>query len=314
MRNLSLKNKKILITGITGFVGSALAVKLEKQGAKVYGISKSQGAKNIFKTNITNYKNLEEIITKKRIEIVFHLAGEALVESGQDRPYDTFKVNTEGTLNLLELARIHKLEKIIIASSAHVYGKNNMLPYKEFFAPKPSRPYETSKACTDMIAQSYADTFDMPIRIGRFVNIYGPGDTNFTRLIPKTIRAVLKNENPEMWGGDALRDYLYLEDAIDGYIQLARVSNKSIKRNKVFNFGAHNTYTVRDVIESIIRISDKPVRIKKIEDKRELEIKEQHVSSLKAKRLLDWQAKTDLDEGLKKTITWYKNYFNLHNK
>ena len=159
MKDSDFKNKRILITGINGFIGKALEKRLSFLGVIVFGISKSSGDGNkILKADVLNYKEIDKFIKDKKIQICYHLAGESLVEEGQSRPFETFKVNIEGTLNILEIARKNNLEKIIIASTAHVYG-DNPVPYLEEYTPRPSRPYETSKACTDLLAQSYADSF-----------------------------------------------------------------------------------------------------------------------------------------------------------
>src|SRR3989344_8782410 len=205
----STKGKNILITGITGFIGKALAKRLKSQGANVFGISRSiKGDKENLKANILDYPVIDKFIKDSDIDICFHLASASLVEEGQTHPYQTFKVNTEGTLNILESARNNNLEKVIIASTSHVYGKNK-IPYFESYMPRPTRPYETSKACTDIIAQSYSKSFNLPILIPRFVNIYGPGDLNFQRLIPKTIKSVLGNSEPKMWGGKGGCGYFF---------------------------------------------------------------------------------------------------------
>lgn len=303
-----MKNKRILITGIDGFVGTRLRKRLESLGTHVYGISKTSSSQRILHTDILDFGGIESFIEKKDITLCFHLAGVSLVEAGQEDPYHTFDINIKGTLNILELARRFLFEKVIIASTSHVYG-NNRLPFREGYTPRPSRPYETSKACTDLIAQSYADTFHLPVLIPRFVNIYGPGDTNFSRLIPKTIRSVLQNKNPTMWGGDIIRDYLYIDDAIDAYIKLAQVDMKKIGKNRLLNFGVGNATTVKDIINKIIEISKKNVTINYVEDERAQEIKSQYVSYAKARRLLGWKPKTTIDEGLKKTIEWYKKHF-----
>ncbi len=298
------KDKKILITGITGFVGTHLAQKLKTLGGEVYGISKHQEGKNIYKANILAYNEIERIVKEREISICYHLAGESLVESGQENPYDTFKINTEGTLNVLEISRKQNMERVIIASTAHVYGKNK-LPYYEGYTPKPTRPYETSKACTDLIAQSYADTYNLSVLIPRFVNIYGPGDINYNRLIPKTIKAVFKNDGPEMWGGKAVRDYLFIDDAVDGYIKLAIVDLKKVGKNRIFNFGSGNRISVKDLIEKIIAISGKNLAIKRVPEERVDEIPFQYVSFSKATKLLEWEPHVNLDEGLKITSDWY---------
>lgn len=307
-----LKNKKILITGITGFVGKALSIRLTSLGAIVYGVSRSikNDVRNL-STDILDYSRINKFIKDSDIDICFHLASAALVEEGQIHPYQTFKVNTEGTLNILESARNNNLEKVIIASTSHVYGKNK-IPYFENYMPRPTRPYETSKACTDIIAQSYATSFKLPVLIPRFVNIYGPGDLNFQRLIPKTIKSVLGNSQPKMWGGQAIRDYLFIDDAIDAYVRLATLKMKHVIGNQIFNFGSNNNISVKDLIEKIIKISGKNLEIKMIPQGRQEEIKSQYVSWEKAKRLLRWEPKFALDEGLRRTIAWYSEF--LYNK
>jgi len=307
-----LRNKKILITGITGFVGKALSNRLKSLGVVVYGISRSANNDAInLNLDILDYPKINKFIKDSKIDICFHLASTSLVEEGQLNPYQTFKVNIEGTLNILESARNNNLEKTIIASTSHVYGENK-IPYFESYMPKPTRPYETSKACTDIIAQSYSKSFNLPVLIPRFVNIYGPGDLNFQRLIPKTIKSVLGNSSPKMWGGQAMRDYLFIDDAIDAYILLATVNMNKIGDNTVFNFGGSNLISVADLIKKIITLSGKKLKIKKKDYEREGEIVSQYVSSKKAARLLGWKPKINLDDGLAKTIDWYLKF--LYNR
>ncbi|RJQ48314.1 MAG: SDR family oxidoreductase [Gammaproteobacteria bacterium] len=236
MQTQIFKSKRVLITGINGFVGSNLAKKLKTLGSDVYGISKSVKNKDkVLKADILDFRKVDEFIKKSKIEICFHLAGESLVETGQSNPYKTYKVNIEGALNILESARKNNLERVIISSTSHVYGKNKV-PYFEGYTPRPSRPYETSKSCADLIAQSYVTTFNLPVLIPRFVNIYGPGDLNFNRLIPKTIQSVLSGKRPTMWGGNVIRDYLFVDDAINAYLLLGSIRLEKIGENKIFNF------------------------------------------------------------------------------
>lgn len=309
MQAENIKGKKILITGINGFVGGNLAKKLKSLGADVYGVSRSVEEKDkILKANILDFSRIDEFIKKTKIEICFHLAGESLVETGQTDPFNTFKVNIEGTLNILESARKNHVGRIIISSTSHVYGKNRV-PYFEGYPPRPSRPYETSKACMDLIAQSYSGSFNLPVLIPRFVNIYGPGDLNFNRLIPKTIKAVLSGKNPTMWGGNVVRDYLFIDDAAHAYLLLASVDLEKLGENKIFNFGSGNNISVEDLIRRIISLSDKELKIKKISEERPLEINQQYVSFNKASKILGWKNATSLDKGLQETINWYKSYF-----
>lgn len=310
MKTAQLRGKRVLITGVTGFVGSNLAKKLRSLGAIVYGISRSLASdKRNLRANMLDYSVISNFVKDSKIQICFHLAGESLVEAGQKDPYRTFKINTEGTLNILEIARKNTMDKIIVASTAHVYG-NNKLPYLEEYTPKPSRPYETSKACTDLIAQSYADSFYLPVLLPRFVNIYGPGDLNFQRLIPKTIKAVLSNTTLKMWGGKAIRDYLFIDDAINAYIYLAKIDMSLIGDSRIFNFGSDSKISVKDLIKKIIRLSGKNITIEKIDGGRASEIKSQYVSFRKATKLLGWRPRTTLEVGLRKTLRWYEKYLN----
>lgn len=312
MEKKYFKGKRILITGVSGFVGSRLAEKLMSIGAEIYGLSRSETKDNYLGKSILDFEALDCFIKHNGIQIVYHLAGEALVESGQNDPYNTFKVNTEGTLNVLESCRKNAVEKVIIASTTHVYGKNKT-PYLEEYTPEPTRPYETSKACADLMAQSYAKTFNLPILIPRFANIYGPGDLNFTRLIPRTIKSVLSVQRPKMWGGEVEREYLFIDDAIDAYLKLATLDLSSIKENRIFNFGSKKRVSVEDLINKIINISKIDLVVERVQEERSQEIVSQYISSQKAQRVLNWKALTNLDEGLKKTISWYREYFkNYH--
>lgn len=295
----SWKNKKVLITGATGFVGSSLSRRLRESDARTFAISKGN-------LDIADFSKVNQFIKNNKIDVCFHLAAEALVEKGQSDPYQTFKTNIEGTFNILESSRLNNLERIVVASTVHVYG-DNKVPCLEDYPPRPSRPYETSKACADLIAQSFADTYDLPVLIPRFVNIYGPGDRNYNRLIPKTIKSILKGEKPKMWGGNAKRQYLYIDDAIDAYIKLSEMDKDLIHKNRIYNFGQGSPISVKDLIEKIIKLSGKSFDIEPIQEERPDEISSQYVSSQKAKLYLNWIPKFSLDEGFLNTIEWYKN-------
>lgn len=297
------QGKPVLVTGASGFVGSHLSVKLTGEGAKVIFLSKS----------VENFDTINDVMKKHKINTIFHLAAQPIVEVGQANPIRTFEINIQGTWNILESARQQNVKKIVIASTTHVYGDNPKVPLKEEYFPQPSRPYETSKACADLLAQSYADTYNLPVEIPRFVNIYGPGDFNFGRLIPKVMRAVLKSENPLVWDVGSVRDFLFIDDAIQAYLTLAEQDLPNNKRVRVFNFGTGKPISIIDLVQKIIEIAKEEsinFKLDSIPEDRSNEVKKQYVSVAKAKRILGWTPKTSLESGLIKTFKWYKE--NVH--
>lgn len=299
----------VLITGATGFIGAHVLRHLQEQGWKVSGTSRKATQKaNMFPIDVTDYAVLSKFVQKNDITHCIHLAGESLVESGQSHPYETFQSNITGALNVLECARKHGVEKTIIVSSSHVYGKQ-VAPCSEEDIPLPSRPYETSKLATDIIAQSYATTYDMDVLIPRFVNVYGPGDRNMTRLVPTVFTTLLKGENPNIWGGTAVRDYLYIDDVLNAFDVL--LSTRLPKGTQpIINFGSGTHSTVNSVVKKMVEIARPGAHIEyENESARTNEITRQYVKSDKARELLGWEAKTELDTGLRLAYTWYSEYY-----
>jgi len=309
----------VLVTGASGFVGSHLVNKLISKKTRVVTLSKSKkGEKSKAKAvsevcSIEDFDKLNKIIKRDKVQIIFHLAAQSIVEVGQEDPLSTFKVNIGGTWNILEAARENNIQKIIIASTVHVYGNNPNVPFKEEYFPQPSRPYETSKACADLLAQSFADTYNLPVEIPRFVNIYGPGDLNFFRLIPKVIKSILNGKQPEVWDIGSVRDFIYIDDAVSAYLTLAEKKLEDGKRLRVFNFGTGKPIKIYDLVLKIIELADKKIDVKmeNLPEERLNEIKKQYVSIAKAKRELGWYPLVGLDEGLAKTIRWYQENYHL---
>ena len=320
------KDKKVLITGASGFVGSNLTKKLIVHGADVTLLTKHAVTKksllyidNVIPKihrlevgSVSDYKLVSHIIKDGNIGHIFHLAAQPLVDVAQNSPLSTFETNIKGTWNVLEAARINKVDKIIIASTAHVYGDDPNVPYKESQDPHPSRPYETSKAAADLLAQSYADTYGLSVEIPRFTNIFGPGDFNLNRIVPKTINAILNGRNIELWDVGAVRDFLYVDDAVHGYLSLASSDLPKTKRHRVFNFGSGNPISINKLVQLMVDISEKQVHIKKKSppQERNNEVTKQFVSIEKANKILNWEPKISYEEGLRRTYLWYKQYFN----
>lgn len=322
MKKLFWKNKNVLITGAGGFIGSNLAKELIKQGAHVFALSRnnSNGIRVLFssaeqqkiqfvRADVRDYETLEKIFTKNKIDTCFHLAAQPLVMAAFESPLPTFDVNIRGTTNILEIGRCSRyLKRLVVASTTHVYGNNRDLPYVESFFPRPSRPYETSKACADMLAQTYYYTYGLPVAMTRMTNTYGPGDLNFSRLIPKLAKAVAEDQNPEIIGGTVVRDYLYVDDAVSGYLALAENLDREEIKGEAFNFGSGQIFSVLEVAQKILAVSRKSKLKLIVHPEKELkkEIDRQYVSTEKAKGLLGWSPQRTLDQGLKKTYEWYK--------
>ncbi|PIT89259.1 MAG: sugar dehydratase, partial [Candidatus Levybacteria bacterium CG10_big_fil_rev_8_21_14_0_10_36_7] len=273
---------KILITGATGFIGGALANELGEKDAHIFATyNKKLPPKNNYtyiKGDVSSVEFVFALFQKHSFDYCFHLAAQPLVDIAEKNPLPTFKSNIEGTWNVLEASRKSKIKGIIVASTSHVYGEND-LPFIEDFFPKPTRPYETSKACADMIAQTYANYYRLPVAIARCSNIYGPGDTN-KRLIPRTVLRILNGKNPEIYQSQTTRDYMYIADAVSAYITLAEKINLiDPARNVVFNFGTGNHYTNAAVVKKILDQMGKPYKNSYIVNTgRNQEINKQYVS------------------------------------
>lgn len=311
---MDLNQKTVLLTGFNGFIGTHLTRAFLRAGMEVVGFSLKKKSLNInfplqkfhdYYGDIREGKQLDHLFRKYRPVYCVHLAGKSTVEDGQANPAETYEVNINGAVTVLELAKKYHLQKIIMASTSHVYGANMKPPYHEEFFPQPSRPYETSKTCVDLISQSYADTFGMPVEIPRFTNIYGPGDLNFSRLIPKVMKQIIIDSKLELWIGRTIRDYLYIDDAVRAYLSLLR--NKNDDKNKIINFGSGVHISVADLVKKIIAISGKKVVIKEETAKRDMEIKRQFLKVEKAKKIFNWQAETPLSDGLRKSYQWYNS-------
>lgn len=316
-------NKKVLVTGADGFLGSNLIKYLIAKQVRVVSFSRHNISDSSLLTiegltdkisqhelgSVVDFECLNGVIKQHEIEIIFHLAAMPLVEEGQSNPIASYQVNVAGTWNVLESARQNKVQKIIAVSTAHVYGDNPNLPFQESYYPQPSRPYETSKACADLIAQSYADSFELKVEIPRLVNTYGPGDRNVNRLVPQVIRTVLGGKNPQLWDTGAVRDFLFVSDAVTGLIAAAEYNPAGGKRNRIYNFGSGCPIKIVDLAKLIVSINGNPqlkVEPELPPSNRAKEILQQYVSIEKARTELGWEPKVSLEQGLKETIDWYR--------
>lgn len=316
------QDRRVCITGASGLVGSATVTLLEKLGADIVILHRdsvpcSELIRSGALTRITSVQGdlsdqllLERMLGEYEIKTVFHLAAQAVVGVANRNPVSTFESNVRGTWNLLEACRRSPLvSEIVVASSDKAYGDQPLLPYTEDMPLLAKHPYDVSKACTDLIAQSYASTFGLPVTISRCGNFYGPGDLNWNRIVPGTIRSVLRGKRPIIRSDGAyLRDYFYVEDGAKAYIALAEaMSSNTELHGHIFNFSTEEPLTVLDIAKYILRLMDSDLQ-PDIRNEASNEILKQHLSAAKARNLLGWKADYSLESGLQKTITWYREF------
>lgn len=313
------KGRRVLVTGGAGFIGYALATRLAELGARVSVLDikpslpsfaladeKTRGKINYIRGSVTSKKALDRVLKKNRIQTILHLAAEAIVGRANKDPERTLRTNILGTWTLLESARGSRgITEIVVASSDKAYGSHEKLPYRETSALQGLNPYDCSKSGTDLVAQMYARSFGMPITIARCGNVYGPGDTNWSRLIPDAFRSALKDRILDIRSdGTFKRDYIYIDDIVDAYIVLAERTVKKGVTGEAFNFGNNKPLKVVDVLKEVSRVAP-PLRYRILDTARN-EIKNQYLDASKARRVLGWRAKTSFRDGIDKTAPWYK--------
>jgi len=314
------KDKTVLVTGYEGFLGSHLVRALISCGAKVVGFDKKVGRKEtilsrddyrrmiVMKGNVENYRLLKDLLFEHRIEIVFHLAAEAIVGKCQSNPRRTFSSNIKGTWNILEVCRhSDKISAVIIASSDKAYGEHKKLPYEEGAALVGRHPYDVSKSCADLLAHAYFHSYGLPVAITRCGNIYGPGDFNFSRIIPDALRCVRHKKTFLVRSdGRFVRDYVFVDDIVKGYMLLAENLKKLGLAGEAFNFSTNRPLSVLELLDNINKKSFRHGGFKyEILNKAKFEIKRQYLSSEKVRRRLGWRPLYSLDAGLERTLRWY---------
>lgn len=313
----NFKNKNILVTGGTGFIGSHLVQALLKKRAVVHTTFLSSHPLSYFceqrldkktimhRVDITDFEKVKELVIKNSIEYIFHLAAEPLVEVAYANPQRTLETNIMGTVNVLEAARLYgKVKAIVIASSDKAYGKLTSGKYKETDALRGDHPYEVSKSAADLIAQTYNKTYNMPIVITRFGNIYGEGDIHFSRIIPGIMEAVI-HKNPLLIrsNGKFERDYLYVKDVVEGYLLLVANIHKS--QGKVYNFGSEDHHSVLSLISLVGKSLHKKIFFS-VRNTEQNEIPYQSLDYSKITNDFGWKAKTKMRNIAPSIYRWYK--------
>lgn len=312
----------MLVTGCNGFVGSWLSAALVERGARVIGLFRthnpdSELVRSGLISQITavygelaDYPLLEQTLAEYEIDTVFHLAGQTIVGVAYRSPLSTFETNVRGTWLLLEAIRhTSSVRGVVVASSEKAYGEPVELPYRETHPLQAHFPYAVSKSCADLIAQSYAATYKLPIAITRCSNLYGGGDLNWDRLLPGTIRSVLNHQQPVIRSdGSFKRDYLYVADAVEAYLTIAQQAAEPDVCGHPFNFGIGSPITALEVVETIIAVSDAPDLQPIILDEVTHEIQDEYLSTAKARDILGWQPRFSLRQGIIETMAWYRDY------
>ena len=316
------KERRVFVTGCTGILGSWLTLALLDAGATVVGLIRDRvplsnlrlsGAEQriiAVDGDIADGSLLERVLNEYEIEVVFHLAAQSLVRLANRAPLGTFDTNIRGTWLLLEACRRSPtVERIVVASSDKAYGDQEVLPYSEESPLQGRHPYDVSKSCADLIAQAYYATYHLPVGITRCGNIYGGGDLNWDRIVPGTMRSVLRGEPPVIRSNGTLqRDYVYVADIVEGYLRLAECLEDPALHGQAFNFGMDDPQTVLEIALAIITISDHPELKPVILNQANYEIAKQYLASDKAHRLLGWQAQYSLEAGLRQTLAWYREF------
>lgn len=313
-------DRPTFVTGATGLVGGWLVKDLIAAGADLVCLVRDWVPQSEFtrtglsekvkvvRGDVEDQALLERVLGEYEIDTVIHLAAQTIVPIANRNPASTFASNIGGTWSLLEAARRSpQVKQIVLASSDKAYGDHDRLPYTEDAPLQGRHPYDVSKSCADLIAQSYATTFGLPVVITRCGNFFGGGDLNWNRLVPGTIRSILRGQRPVIRSdGQHIRDYFYVEDGAAVYMLLAEslAGNPDLK-GQAFNFSNETQITVLEIVRKILTLMDSDLE-PDIRDEANNEIRHQYLSASKARKNFNWTPRFSLDEGLQETIKWYK--------
>lgn len=319
-------DRPTFVTGGTGLVGSWLVQRLVDSGADVVCLVRDWIPQSelvhagtldkvkVVRGDIRERELLERVLGEYEIDTVIHLAAQTIVTIANRNPVSTFESNIAGTWNILEASRRSpKVRQIVMASSDKAYGNQPHLPYTEDTPLQGQHPYDVSKSCADLIAKTYAISYDLPVTITRCGNFYGGGDLNWNRIIPGTIRSILRGQRPVIRSdGKYVRDYFYVEDGAAAYMLLAeKLAENPTLKGEAFNFSNEIQITVNEIVEKILVLmgSDLEADVRKETTN---EILHQYLDAEKARRMLGWKPLYTLEQGLCRAIAWYKNFLGVN--
>ena len=314
----SLTERSILVTGGTGFIGSHLVYALRSLGAhpSLFVLDEERPfvleGTPVHRGNLAKFQDCLRIVGRANPQVIFHLAAQPLVDTALDSVIDTMESNVRGAYNLLEACRLtgKHIRAIVWVSTDKVYGSQPGAYNETSPLIGNDHPYDASKLCGDLLAQTYAKAFGLPIVIVRSGNIYGAGDLHWERLIPGTIRSALRGEAPLVRSNGLLkRDYIHVDDIIRAYLlTFSAFQHGRLKAGTAVNFGARQSHTVLDVVRKTLEMTDRHDLAPIIQDQARHEIPHQHVDYSLARAMLDWEPLIDLDIGLRRTLDWYKQF------
>jgi len=316
------QDRPVFVTGASGLLGSWLVRRLLNAGADVVCLLRDWVPQSEFvrggllervkvvRGDLRDQETVERALGEYEIDTVIHLAAQTIVGIANRNPVSTFESNIGGTWTLLEACRRSPLLKqIVVASSDKAYGHHEQLPYNEDAPLIGRHPYDVSKSCADLIAQAYAATYDLPVAITRCGNLYGGGDLNWNRIVPGTIRSVIRGERPVIRSdGKFVRDYFYAEDGAAANMSLAeKLAADPTLKGQAFNFSNETQLTVLELVERILKLMDSNLE-PEVRNEAVNEIRQQYLSAEKARQVLGWRPLFSLDDGLRVTITWYREF------
>jgi CDP-glucose 4,6-dehydratase len=316
------RDRPVLVTGATGLLGSWLVPRLLAEGARVVALVRDVVPDALFETSgdrsrcitvsgdVEDGALVERVLVEYEVDAVFHLAAQTIVGHALRSPLGTFRANVAGTWELLDACRRSaRPTRIVVASSDKAYGAQVDLPYRESQPLAGRHPYDVSKSCADLIAQTYATTYDLPVVVTRCGNLYGGGDLNFNRLVPGAIRDALAGRAPVLRSdGSPVRDYIYVDDAADAYVRLAERAHEATIRGEAFNFSNETPLSALDMVTRLVVACGRPDLEPEIAATAVHEIPAQHLSAEKARSRLGWEPRFGLDAGIERTVSWYARH------
>ncbi len=319
-------DRQVFVTGATGLLGSHMTAELVARGANVVCLLRDEVAASHFhrlglggkvvlvRGELENYALLERALNEHEIDTVLHLGAQAIVTIANRNPLSTWESNVRGSYNLLEACRRNgkTVKRVVVASSDKAYGDQPELPYTEESRLEGRFPYDCSKSCTDLIARSYFESYQVPVCTTRCGNLFGAGDLNWNRIVPGTIRSALRGERPIIRSdGTFVRDYVYVGDAVSAYLELAAQMDRADVVGEAFNFSDEKPLDVRQICAATLAACGRAELEPIVKGEASNEIKAQYLSSTKARERLGWKPGFGVEQGLALTVGWYREHLGV---